>query len=346
MAPMLPPTPPTPPTPPSPSSPSRRSGTGSAGIGSEVHPSLDALAATRAGIVSRTELLANGWSPSAITRATSRGRLVAVTRGVYRTAGSPWTRRAAQHAVIALLGADAVLSRWTAAELLGIHDVVGGAMHATIPHRRRLPRGVEALVRVTRTTSDLTEARRNVHGLPITDGASTVIDLAAHVTESRLTELAAAALRRRVTTLRELRQRLDTHTRAPGRARLLAVIDLLADDAGRTRSDVEMVACHAIVDAGLPRPVLAHHVRDGQGRLVAELDLAYPEQRIAIEVDGYRWHSSPARKRADEERQNRLVVLGWTVLRFSATDVRTRPHHVVAMVAAALERSGASVSTT
>jgi hypothetical protein len=303
------------------------------------------LAAPRAGIVSRTTLLANGWSPSGITRAVNRGELIVVTRGVYRTAGSPWTRRAAQHTVIALLGEDAALSRWTAAELLGIHDPVPGPMHAVIPHLRRPPTGAESLVRVTRTSGDLEAARRTVHGLPITDAAHTVLDLAAHMTEARLAELAAAALRTRATSIPELREHLERQQHAPGRARLVSVLGLLADDAAGTRSDVEVAACHALVGAGLPRPVLAHRVRDARGRFVAEVDLAYPDQRIAIEIDGYRWHSSPARKRSDEERQNRLVVLGWTVLRFSATDVRVRPGHVVATVAAALRRSGASVFT-
>ncbi len=38
------------------------------------------------------------------------------------------------------------------------------------------------------------------------------------------------------------------------------------------------------------------------GHLEAELDLAYPDQRIAIEIDGYRWHSTPEQKRRDERR--------------------------------------------
>lgn len=64
------------------------------------------------------------------------------------------------------------------------------------------------------------------------------------------------------------------------------------------------------------------------------LHLAYPEHRLAIEIDGFRWHSSPARKRADEERQNRLILAGWTVLRFSASVVRASPAALVGAVAA------------
>ncbi len=51
---------------------------------------------------------------------------------------------------------------------------------------------------------------------------------------------------------------------------------------------------------GRLRSVLAHRVIDDAGRFLAEVDLAYPDRRIAIELDGFRWHSSPARKHAED----------------------------------------------
>ena len=41
--------------------------------------------------------------------------------------------------------------------------------------------------------------------------------------------------------------------------------------------------------AGLPEPEVQYPIRDGE-RLVARVDFAYPEIRLAMEVDGYRWH--------------------------------------------------------
>ena len=43
----------------------------------------------------------------------------------------------------------------------------------------------------------------------------------------------------------------------------------------------------------------------------------YPELKLAIEVDGFEHHSSPDAFQRDRTRQNRLVALGWTVLRFT-----------------------------
>lgn len=69
---------------------------------------------------------------------------------------------------------------------------------------------------------------------------------------------------------------------------------------------------------------------------MAELDVAFPEARLAIEVDGMAWHTSPARFQEDRSRQNALIAEGWTVLRFTWLDLRDRPERVVAQIAALL----------
>ena len=53
---------------------------------------------------------------------------------------------------------------------------------------------------------------------------------------------------------------------------------------------------------------------------MARIDVAFREQRIAIEVDGFAYHSDRARFQRDRSRQNLLVGLGWTVLRFTWDD--------------------------
>jgi very-short-patch-repair endonuclease len=57
---------------------------------------------------------------------------------------------------------------------------------------------------------------------------------------------------------------------------------------------------------------------------------------LAIEVDGYGPHSSRRAFQSDRDRQNTLVGLGWTVLRFTWADVVKRPEHVARLVAAAI----------
>lgn len=92
----------------------------------------------------------------------------------------------------------------------------------------------------------------------------------------------------------------------------------------------------ALVDEGLPRPVIGYREVDASGMVIAEIDVAYVPQKVAIEVDGYIWHSSPWQKRHDSDRQNRLVLRGWTVLRFTSEDIDQRLGWVVRQVAEAL----------
>jgi very-short-patch-repair endonuclease len=68
------------------------------------------------------------------------------------------------------------------------------------------------------------------------------------------------------------------------------------------------------------------------GDLVAVVDVAFPSARIAVEVDGMAYHVDVDRFRRDRSRQNDLVALGWTVLRFTWADLTERPGYVIAMI--------------
>jgi very-short-patch-repair endonuclease len=49
-------------------------------------------------------------------------------------------------------------------------------------------------------------------------------------------------------------------------------------------------------------------------------DLAFPSVKLAIEVDGRGRHQTVTGVRADHEKQNAAIALGWKVMRFPATD--------------------------
>lgn len=75
-------------------------------------------------------------------------------------------------------------------------------------------------------------------------------------------------------------------------------------------------------------------VRDDAGDFVARVDLAFREQRLAIEYDGA-WHGERAQFAKDRRRLNRLVAAGWTVLHVTAQDLRD-PAALVARIRALL----------
>ncbi|WP_125130347.1 DUF559 domain-containing protein [Microbacterium sp. 10M-3C3] len=76
-----------------------------------------------------------------------------------------------------------------------------------------------------------------------------------------------------------------------------------------------------LVDTGLPEPVAAHEVFDGDGRFVARLDLAYPRRRVAVEYEGEQHLTDPAQWARDIRRYEALAALGWTVIRLTREDL-------------------------
>lgn len=60
------------------------------------------------------------------------------------------------------------------------------------------------------------------------------------------------------------------------------------------------------------------------------LDFALPDKRLAIEVDGFTFHSSRDAFNRDRRRQADLEMLGWRVLRFTGDEIRTNAWDCVA----------------
>ena len=53
------------------------------------------------------------------------------------------------------------------------------------------------------------------------------------------------------------------------------------------------------------------------------MDFAYPEQKLAVECDGYKWHKQDKEQiEKDIERDKYLAKKGWRVLHFSGVQIR------------------------
>lgn len=89
---------------------------------------------------------------------------------------------------------------------------------------------------------------------------------------------------------------------------------------------------------GLPVPK-AEVVTGPDGRY--RIDFAFPEIRLAIEVDGWAAHSTPEQKRRDQRRLHDLIRSGWTVLRYDWWEVNGEPERVGQEIADAYNRLAA-----
>jgi very-short-patch-repair endonuclease len=101
---------------------------------------------------------------------------------------------------------------------------------------------------------------------------------------------------------------------------------------GVSESVLETRLLRLIRAAGLPLPVPQYEVRV-DGKLIARVDFAYPDRRIALEADGYAFHAGKSDWSRNLARQNALTRLRWRMLHFTWDDVRARPETVIALIA-------------
>jgi very-short-patch-repair endonuclease len=74
----------------------------------------------------------------------------------------------------------------------------------------------------------------------------------------------------------------------------------------------------AIREAGLPAPVREHPFHPVRRW---RFDFAWPEQKLALEVDGTGRHNTVAGMANDNEKINEAQIMGWTVIRANAKNV-------------------------
>jgi very-short-patch-repair endonuclease len=106
------------------------------------------------------------------------------------------------------------------------------------------------------------------------------------------------------------------------------------------QSPIEAMLAKAIKRAGLPDPVAQHHVR-ARGRLVTIPDFAYPDRKVCVFCDGWKYHGTLDAAMGDARKRNYLSRTGWIVLVFHGrTLYRDMPYCVGEIEAALAARAG------
>lgn len=308
--------------------------------GSMSHRTPDAriacIASRRVGVFTRSEALEVGASPRVIDYRLHIGRWEPLHPGVYRIAGAtPGSWRQAIVAACLAAGPPAVASYRAAGRVWAFVD--GQALEVTVLRGRRLRlRGVVAHEAARLDPVDVTTK----DDIPVTSPTRTVIDLAGVLAEDELEEVLDDALRRGLTTPRRIRWRLEQLGNRRGSATLRRLLDARDPRAAAPKSRLETRVLRAMRRGGLPMPERQFPIRH-RGRVIGIVDFAYPDAKLAIEADGYRWHSGRRRWEHDLGRRNALTALGWRVLHVTAQALERDPGVVVETIAAALKETGA-----
>ncbi len=290
-----------------------------------------ALASTQYGLVSLAQLRDCGLSNKQVLTLSETRRLVSPALGVYRFAGTP------EHANTPLmqlvLHSGGAASHRSAAGLLGLIEwpplpevTVARMAHFRGPGRIHRHEDLE--------DQDI----GLVQGIPCTNAVRVLIDIGA-VRRDLVEPLFHAVLHRHLAPYDDIVARFYQVARK-GRNGVGPLRAVLADyDAAMAPGEstlevrlLEIIRQHSI-KAPVRQPRVTVHGKSYR------LDVAYPDEMLAIEGDGFGVHSERERFETDRERQNALVLHGWRPLRFTWRQIRQQSDYVADTIRSALGRT-------
>ena len=296
--------------------------------GHATHEVIAQLAGVQRGVVARHQLLDHGVGPGAIAHALSTRRLHIVLPRIYGALPvSALPPLAREQAAILAHEPDAYLSHASAAMLWGLDKRPSREVDITVVGRHAGRAGHGVRIHFA-TALDRRDTRMRA-GLPVTAPARTILDLAPSLATRQLEQIFDEALHARLMRRTEVRAMLERHPRRPGSVRVAALAHEDRTTAW-TRGDTERRLLELLRKARLPVP----EVNTSYGPF--ELDFFWPAQRLAVETDGYEFHSSRRDLERDHQRDLELQAAGVMIVRFSWRQVRDEPELVIAQLAGLL----------
>jgi len=269
------------------------------------------LATKAHGVVTRRELLDRGVTSEEIKTRLRKGVLIRTHRGVFRVGHHAPSVKATYLAAVNACGPGARLAGRAAAHLWGLVKFAPPQPEVLAPLDRRIP---GLIIRRARRTI-LADAIEH-HGIPVTSVARTLVDIASSLPESALARACHEAGVKYRTTPREVEAVLDRLPNAPGGARLRRVT-------GRkvpvTLSRLESRFLARLREARLPVPV-TNRVAGSR-----RVDCRWPEHRLTVELDSYRFHNSRHSWEQDRLRERGARRRGDEFRRYTWSDVIESP---------------------
>lgn len=283
------------------------------------------IASRAYGVVSAFDLLSAGVTREEIKTRLKRGSLIREFRGIYRVGHTAPSTEAHYLAAVKACGPAAVLSGRAAAYFWGILRGV------------RTPPGPEVIVPTARSIEGILTTRHRLHHsdkttfrrIPITTPARTLVDIAPGTPDDELARACHEAGVRFKVTPGKVKAVLARRRRVPGSRKLMAI---MVGDTKVTLSELERAFLELLREHGLPLPE-TNKVYD-QNRI----DCRWPEYRLTVELNSYRYHNSRASWEADYERERRARRRRDEFLRFTYDDVFEDPTYMLAELRRLLQR--------
>lgn len=277
-----------------------------------------------------------------IDRAVSGGSLVRVYPQTYADPELLVDTRTLPRAALAYAGAGAALSHLSGLSQWDLPVPPTEAVHILTGRDRQL-RGAPDLL-VHRRAGFVAEPPHAVlrHGLYTVGLDQCLIDSWPLLAGDDQRAPMLVAVQNRLTTPQRLLDRADAASNIPGRGELLKLIGLLVDGC---RSQLEIWGyLHVFRHPSLP--VAGRQFTVSLGARTVYLDVAYPEVKVDVELDGSAYHSKPGDHERDARRDVALATCGWQTLRFTHRRLHAEPdlirRDVLAVIAArrSLARGG------
>jgi very-short-patch-repair endonuclease len=301
------------------------------------------VAVRQYGVIARAQALAVGLSRFAIHRLTESKTWDPVHPNVYRlwpvsADEERWRQRMMAAALWLRSGSGG--SHRAAALLWELDGITSAPVEMTTTGRQRSSRTGLVVHHVRSLPREDLVIRERI---PVTSITRTIVDLSSVVKLATLELALESVLRRSLTTEDRIRQQIArSASTSKGKG---ALLDLIGFRGKATDSALETIVWRTLLVGGLPAPIRQFTVVDTTGEFVTRVDLAYPDARLAIEADGYGFHSKPDDWRRDRRSQNAMTRLGWIVYRVTWEEITRRPQAVVDDIAQLLAARSLSDSS-
>jgi very-short-patch-repair endonuclease/predicted transcriptional regulator of viral defense system len=273
-----------------------------------------ALAARQHGVIALFQLLALGFTRSAIKHRVAKGRLHPVRRGVYAVGRPKLPREGEWMAAVLSCGPETVLSHESAAALWGIRRERTREIHVTMP--RSTDRRGKGIAPHSRRSIDRRDLTRHMN-IPVTTPVVTLIDLATRIPAGPLEDAINEADKLDLVDPPRLRRALDARQGRRGTRTLMDILDrstfMLTD------SQLERYFLPITARAGLPRPQTQWQVNGFR------VDFYWPDLGLVVETDGLRYHRTAGQQAKDRLRDQTHTAAGLTPLRFTHWQIRHDP---------------------